>query len=93
MSALGSCGCVVFYAICMAFEGWSVSLLICARKAVGFSSSSNASVRRWVIAQKYLPPSRVYCLHANEGEVVRWCHLVLDTIRDTLPFHPPPSWS
>lgn len=37
MSALGRCGCVAFYAIYMAFKGWSSSLLICAGKAMDIS--------------------------------------------------------
>lgn len=52
MSALGCCGCVAFYAICMAFKGWSLSLLICAGKAVDKSSLRNASVRLRVYRPK-----------------------------------------
>lgn len=44
-SALGAVAALCSVPPAWFFEGWSLSLLICARKAVGFPSSSNASVR------------------------------------------------
>lgn len=74
MSALGICGCVAFYAICMAFKGWSVSLLICAGKAMDISSSSNAGVRtRAWCPELSVTFTQSYCVHSGGHKVVRWC--------------------
>lgn len=57
MSALGSCGCAVFFAIDLhGHEGWSVSLLICVGKAMNISSLSNASVWTYITPRMFRHP-------------------------------------